>query len=104
MKGINLIKHIPRTLFFLLGVSMLFIASNSFSEYDWLPEFEDICGKTEDSGAMTKEELNALIDRCDKLRPIIEKSDNPQKKVYLFRLDKCKNLFIYVLQVNDREN
>ncbi len=76
--------------------------SYCFAEDTWISEFEDICGRTEDSSGMNKEELKALIDRCDKLRPVIESSDNPQKKIYLFRLDKCKNLFNYAIQVGEK--
>jgi len=83
-----------------LFASLLFVSAKSFAEDAWLPEFEDICGRTEDSGNMTEEELKAIVERCDKLRPAIEMSENPQKKVYLFRLDKCKNLFLYILEVS----
>lgn len=77
---------------------LAFLTGPSFGADDWLAEFEDLCGKTEESGSMTKPEVKALIERCDKLKPIIQQSDNPQKNVYLFRLDKCKKLFIYVLE------
>ena len=75
------------------------LASRSFAEDPWIREFEDICSRTDDAGGLGKPELQALIDRCDKLRPEIEKSDNDQKKIYLFRLDKCKRLFIYSIEV-----
>lgn len=95
-------KKYGRSKFFLsaglLLISFFLIASDSFSEEVWLPEFEDICGRTDDSGSMTKDELKAVIERCDKLKPRIEQSDNPQKNVYLFRLEKCKKLFIFVLE------
>ncbi len=86
----------------ILLVSVFFISSRSFAVDEWLPEFEDICNKTDESSDMKKEELQTMITRCDKLRSQIEKSDNPQKNVYLFRLDKCRKLFNYVLEVNDK--
>jgi hypothetical protein len=56
-------------------------ASYCLAEETWLTEFEDICIKTQDSAGMSSEELKSLIERCNKLRPVIEKSDNPQKKI-----------------------
>jgi len=84
----------------LAAISLLLIltASLSFAEDAWLPEFEDICSRTEESSAMNKDELKAMVERCDKLLPQIENSDNPQKRVYLFRLEKCKKLFMYVME------
>jgi hypothetical protein len=33
------------------------------------------------------------LDRCDKLMPVIESSDDRKKKVYLFRLKKARDMF-----------
>lgn len=99
MKSNMLNKALIRLMLALLLCSAAVLAH---AEDAWLPEFEDICSKTDDSSVMTKEELKAMVERCDKLRPVIEKSENPQKKVYLFRLDKCKNLFAYVLEVIEK--
>lgn len=81
---------------------LVFSAASVYSEYAWLPEFEEICGKTDESGSMTKEELKAMITRCDNVRPQIEKADHPQKNVFLFRLDKCRKLFLYVLELDEK--
>jgi hypothetical protein len=83
-------------------MALFLMAPHSYAEDAWLPEFEDICNKTDESNNMKKEELRTMIARCDKLRSSIEKSDNRQKNVYLFRLDKCRKLFTYVLEVNDK--
>jgi hypothetical protein len=34
----------------------------------WKTEFDEICGKTDSSDALTSEELKNLINRCDKLK------------------------------------
>ncbi len=65
---------------------------------DWKTEFADICSKTEDPMALSAEEIKSLIDRCDKLKPRIEKLDESTAKVYLRRLKMCKDLFVYVLE------
>jgi hypothetical protein len=42
--------------------------------------------------------LKGLIERCEKLRPRIEKLDESAAKVYLKRLQMCKDLFVFVLE------
>ena len=64
----------------------------------WKTEFEDICSKTQDSMAFTSDELKSLVDRCDALKPQIEKLDESQKKVYLKRLQMCRDLLVFVMQ------
>jgi len=49
------------------------------------------------------EELASLIDRCDALRPKIEKLDETPKKVYLKRLRMCRGLYVYVLESKQSE-
>jgi hypothetical protein len=68
------------------------------AQSDWKSEFEEICSKTQDSMALTADELKFLVGRCDALRPRIEKLDETQKKVYLKRLQMCRDLLAYVLE------
>ena len=68
------------------------------AQEDWKTEFEDICSKTQDSMAFTTDELKSLVDRCDALKPRIEKLDESQKKVYLKRLQMCRDLLVFVMQ------
>jgi len=72
-------------------------AAAAFAQGDWKSEFEDVCSKTQDAMTFSKEELNELVARCDKLKPLIEKLDESQRKVYLKRLQLCRNLFVFVL-------
>ncbi len=64
---------------------------------EWKADFDDICAKTQDAMALTPEELTALIGRCDRLRPKIEKLDDSTSKVYLKRLQMCRDLYAFVL-------
>src|SRR5512143_2775523 len=59
----------------------------------WKKEFEAICSKTDDAMTLTKDELKDLVERCEKLKPMIEKLDESQRKVYLKRLQSCRDLF-----------
>ena len=65
---------------------------------DWKKEFEDICSKTQDSMSFTLDELKGLVDRCDALKPSIEKLDETQKKVYSKRLQMCRDLLVFVIE------
>lgn len=65
---------------------------------DWKNEFEDICSKTQDSMSLTADDLRSLVGRCDALKPRIEKLDETQRKIYLKRLQMCRDLLAYVLE------
>jgi hypothetical protein len=73
-------------------------AAAASAQDDWKKEFEDICSKTQDSMSFTPDELKSLVGRCDALRPRIEKLDETQKKVYLKRLQMCRDLLAFVLE------
>jgi hypothetical protein len=82
---------------------MLSPAGAAYAQDDWKAEFEAICSKTQDSAALSPDELNNLVDRCDKLRPRIEKLDETQRKVYLKRLQMCRDLFAFVLESKEKK-
>jgi hypothetical protein len=69
----------------------------------WQPEFDDVCSKTQDAMTFSAGELTALVQRCDALRPQIEKLDETQRKVYLGRLRMCRGLYAYVLDSKKNE-
>lgn len=69
---------------------------------DWKKEFEDVCGKTQDAMALPMEELRALVSRCDRLRPQIEKLDESQRKVYSRRLQVCRDLYQFVIESREK--
>jgi len=72
------------------------------AEDGWKAEFDDICGRTSDAMALSKDEVKGLIERCDRLQPRIEKLDESAAKVYLKRLKMCKDLFVFVLESGTR--
>lgn len=69
---------------------------------DWKHEFEDLCSKTQDAMMFSPDELKSLVMRCDKLKPLIEKLDETQRKVYLRRLQLCRDLFSFVLESKEK--
>jgi len=64
---------------------------------DWKKEFEEICAKTQDAMALETPELEALVARCDALKPAVEALDEPLRKVYTRRLKTCRDLYQFVI-------
>jgi hypothetical protein len=70
---------------------------------DWRNEFDDVCSRTQDAMIFSPDELRNLIARCDKLKPLIEKLDETQRKVFLKRLQLCRDLFLFVLESKEKK-
>jgi len=66
-------------------------------EASWKGEFADVCSRTQDAMSLASAELAALVARCDALRPRVEELPGPQRKVYLRRLQVCRDLYQFVL-------
>lgn len=84
------------------GNSPFLSTGSAHAQDDWKPEFDSICSRTQDADTLSIQELKELINRCDGLRPRIEKLEESQRKVALKRLKMCRDLFVYVL--NSKEN
>jgi hypothetical protein len=67
-------------------------------EDPWRQEFNDVCSMTTYSMSLSQEELKSLIDRCEKLEPVIEGLEETTRKVYRKRLKGCLKLFVFVLE------
>lgn len=66
---------------------------------NWKEEFHNICIKTDIAMGLTPEDLKELISRCDRLKLRIESEEESTKKVYLRRLQMCRDLYTYVLEI-----
>jgi hypothetical protein len=73
-------------------------AEGGGAEKDWRAEFEEVCSKTDASMTMTDEELAQAVARCDGLLGRIGAEPDVVQRVYLKRLQKCRDLFAYVLE------
>jgi hypothetical protein len=69
----------------------------------WKEDFERICAHTLEATALPNDTLEQLIVQSDDLLGKIGTIDDPQKKVYIFRLKKCKNFFQYILDARKAE-
>lgn len=66
------------------------------AEGNWREEFDRICAKTGEAGKMSEAELNQLISDSERLREKIVVSNEPDSKVYLFRIGKCRDFFVFM--------
>ena len=83
--------------------SILFSPSPAYAEQNWKAEFDEICAKNDDAMSLGVDELRGLIQRCDKLKPRIEALDESPRKVYLRRLQFCRELYLFVLESKEQE-
>ena len=74
-----------------------FAAETGGADADWRAEFEVVCSQTDTSSSLGDEELALLIARCDKLAERIGAETEVVRKVFLKRLQRCRDLFVYVL-------
>jgi len=87
-----------------IGILLVFLPGRAaWPAEDWRPEFEAVCGKTDVSMTLSKEELKDLIARCEKLEARIGSEEETVRKVYLRRLKLCRDLFGYVLESKESE-
>jgi hypothetical protein len=82
-----------------LLIAILLCASRfSFAgESSWREEYNSICGKSHEMVLLSKEDLMTRIDRCKTLLNVIKATDDPSKKIYTFRLEKCINFYQYLI-------
>lgn len=73
------------------------------SAQSWIEDFDRICSQAEDADSLPTAKLKELVMESDKLLEAIEASNDPRKKVYIFRLRKCRNLFVYVMDLREAE-
>jgi len=79
------------------------LSKTAQAQESWRREFEDICSKTQDAMGFSTEELRGLVVRCDALKPLIEKLDEPQRKVTLRRLQMCRDIYAFVLETKENK-
>ena len=83
-------------------VCMLFTVQTVFGEDTWRTDFDTTCAQSNDAMALSIPELKKLIDQCDRLQKIIESQEETVRKVFLKRLQMCRNLYVFVLEDKTR--
>lgn len=64
----------------------------------WRAEFDAICARTQDAMSLSLDELRSLVGRSDRLLPDLERLEPSQRKVFVRRLQACRNLYQFVLE------
>ncbi|NTV50403.1 MAG: hypothetical protein HGB32_05785 [Geobacteraceae bacterium] len=91
-------------LVFMVGCLSLFISlQTAYGEDAWRADFDASCAQSNDAMSLSIPELKKLVERCDVLQKTIEKEDETVRKVFLKRLQLCKNLYIFVLESKAQE-
>lgn len=70
---------------------------------DWRAAFDEACSQSNEAMALSVKELNVLIEKCDRLQKVIETQEETVRKVYLKRLQMCRNLYVFVLETKMKE-
>ncbi|MBI5140915.1 MAG: hypothetical protein HZA20_01830 [Nitrospirae bacterium] len=60
---------------------------------------ERLCGNTENAADLTPGELKAAIAELEALDAEVRKSDYAKRKLYLFRIGKCRDFIRFALDV-----
>ena len=96
-------KRLTRQLAILAGVSMFCTvpyAAEESSEMDaWKVEFERICSQTKIAVSLEQEQLLELVSDSRKHLKVLNDLDDPEAKIYIFRLEKCKVFFEYAREL-----
>lgn len=73
-------------------------ASPLYTGEEWKKEFEEVTSMTQDAMTQTPDGLQALVARCDALKPVIEKLEEHSRKVPLKRLEMARKMFLFTLE------
>ena len=79
------------------------LAGVAQAQDDWRTEFDELCGKTQETETLSVEDLKKYISECDKLKLKIEKQDETIQKVYLKRLQMCRDLFVFMIDTKEKK-
>lgn len=87
------------------GFQAVFTASarSAESAQQWKAEFDAVCGQTDNAADMSVAELKKALEQCDALQPKIEALEATPRKIYLKRLQMCRNLYAYLLEGKEKK-
>jgi len=108
MSGLKLpaaVTALIMTLFFAPPISLRYqgLRQTACAEELWRQELMEICSKAGETLSFSREELKMLLQRGEKLKPAIESLEETPRKVYLKRLQKCMNLYTFVLESKEAD-
>ncbi len=85
----------------MMFVFAIFIASAPAEQGQWKEEFKRLCSYTDVAHTLPVEELQQLVKDSDVLLEKLKALEASEVKVYIFRLKKCRNMYVYTLEVKE---
>jgi hypothetical protein len=87
----------------LMFCGCLLVGSLAWADDGWKKDFDQVCSQTDNAMTMTVEQLRDYVSRCEKIKPAIEALEPSPRKVYLKRLQLCRDLYKYVLDSKEAQ-
>jgi hypothetical protein len=75
----------------------------ALAQDDWRTEFDATCARSNEAMNLSESELLALTTSCDRLEKVITGLPETERKVFLKRLQMCRNLYLFVLESKRNE-
>lgn len=79
------------------------VAAPARGAEDWRADFDETCARSNEAMSLSESELLALTSACDRLEKVITGLPETERKVYLRRLQMCRNLYQFVLDTKRNE-
>ncbi len=83
----------------MMFVFAILIVSALAEQGQWKEELERLCSFTEVSSTLADDELLQLVKGSDVLLEKLESLEASKVKVYIFRLKKCRNMYVYTMDI-----
>lgn len=101
----NAFLYLLLTIMLATGLQAVSCLNTCAAESDeaWKVTFNQVCGQTDNAADMSVDALKKAIEQCDALKPKIEALEATPRKVYLKRLQMCRNLFVYLLEGKEKK-
>lgn len=91
---------LPRLTVFVICSLALLLFSVPASSNDWVEEIEALCLEARDEETLKKDEdVSSLFEKFDNLIEAVRESGDPKRKVYLFKLKKCRKLLDFMVEL-----
>ena len=69
----------------------------------WRSEFEEVCGKSSEAAILSVMELQSLIAKGERVKTALEGESESVRIVYLKRVQKCMDLYHYIIESRQPE-
>jgi len=86
-----------------LFTSLPALAATEGTTSNLAEQVDQLAQACQDGDDLTVEQLKEIIVRCETLRETVRKSDHPQKKLFTIRLNKTRDLCLYLQQLQQRK-